>query len=111
MPAYYQAADLFLLSSKVESSARVLTEALLAGLPAVTTASPGAEEAVEEERTGLIVPIGDRDAFAEAVLTLARDPERLREMARNTRARANEVVSPEALLEGLRKMYAGVVRT
>jgi glycosyltransferase involved in cell wall biosynthesis len=63
-----------------------LTEAASCGLPLVTTDNPGCREVVTHEVDGLMVPVNDGKALAEAVARLADDPDlagRLGEAARN----------------------------
>ncbi len=102
LPPLYQAADLLLLSSDYESSARVLSEAMLAGTAVVTTDTAGAREVVEDGVTGAIVPVGDAAAFAAAILRIAGDPDLCRRMGDAARARADTVVSQAAVTAGLR---------
>lgn len=110
LAAYYQAADLLLLSSDVESSARVLTEALLSGTPVLTTDTAGAREVVEDGGSGRIVPVGDAGAFSAALLDLCRAPRRLEEMGDCGRQAALAFCSREAVVAGLRNIYGHVTR-
>ena len=105
LPAYYQAADLLLLSSNRESAARVLYESLLAGTPVLTTDTAGAREVVEDDTTGRIVPVGDVHAFSNALIELCYDVERLREMGAIGRERLSARVTGEAVVRQLRLLY------
>jgi glycosyltransferase involved in cell wall biosynthesis len=49
----------------------VQTEALSCGLPIVVTANAGAEDLVEEGKTGFVVPIRDPAALAERLSWIA----------------------------------------
>ena len=53
----------------------VLLEGLALGTPVVATPVTGIPEAVQDERTGLLVPSGDVPALADALARLARDPD------------------------------------
>ncbi len=68
-----RAADVYVLSSKYEGWARVLVEALAAGVPVVTTDVGCAGEVVRHEETGLVVPVGDVAAFADALVRIGTD--------------------------------------
>ncbi len=57
-------------------------EALAVGRPVVATDLPALRDAVQEGRTGLLVPAGDVASLAAAILLLARDPERRAELGR-----------------------------
>ena len=61
----YAAADLFVTLPIYEPSANVVSEALSAGLPVITTLQDGASELLEEAKTGSVIA-DPRDAFAVA---------------------------------------------
>lgn len=50
-------------------------EAAACGTPAIASDSPGLSESVRHEETGLLVPHGDAEALAAAMLRLAQHPE------------------------------------
>lgn len=105
MPAYYQAADLMLLSSNRESAARVLYESSLAGTPALSTDTAGAREVIEDGVTGRIVPVRDAKAYTQALIELCSTPDRLAEMGQAGRQRMASRVTAEAVAQQLRAVY------
>jgi len=72
---YMSRAAVFVLSSQWEGLANVLIEALACGCPVVSTDCPsGPSEVLENGKWGRLVPVGNVDALAEAVLaTLTED--------------------------------------
>jgi len=72
---FFQSADVFVLPSLEEGSARATYEAMACGLPVVTTAETGSP--VRHEREGFIVPIRDADQLATRLEQLRAD-DRLR---------------------------------
>jgi glycosyltransferase involved in cell wall biosynthesis len=67
VPQLMQAADGFVLSSRIEGSPLVLGEAMASGLPTVSTQVSGAAQLLTPNDK--LVPIGDAEALAQAMLT------------------------------------------
>lgn len=84
---YFAHADLHVLSSMGEGFGNVIVEALDAGTPVVSTDCPsGPAEILDGGRYGRLVPVGDAEALAAAIIqALAEPPDRaaLRARARD----------------------------
>ena len=87
-PTLFGTADVLVLPSLVEGLARVLLEAMAAGVPVIATPNTGAEDIVRDGVDGYIVPIRDDDAIADRLLRLHADPALRHEMASAARERA-----------------------
>ncbi len=84
-------ADVFVLSSDFEGSPNALVEAQGLGLAAVSTRCRyGPEEIIEDGRTGLLTPVGDAAALAEAICRILADDKLRRRMAAAARPAARE---------------------
>ncbi|HWA84951.1 MAG TPA: glycosyltransferase [Opitutus sp.] len=83
----YAAADIAVHTSSSESLSNFLIEAQAHGLPAVAYAAQGIRESFLPDRTGWSIDRGDRPAFRDRLLALARDPASVR-TARADAARA-----------------------
>jgi glycosyltransferase involved in cell wall biosynthesis len=68
-----------------EGLPNVVLEAMAAGVPVVATHHAGIGEAVENERSGLLVPSGDAAALTAALRRLVDEPETARAMGREAR--------------------------
>ncbi|HCU35204.1 MAG TPA: hypothetical protein DGT21_06990 [Armatimonadetes bacterium] len=97
--------DIVVLPSDTEPFGMVLIEAMAAGKPVIATRAAGPMEIVNDGETGLLVPIGDAGALAEAACTLLADPTRAGQMGRAGRARAEEMFDISRLVEQLYGVY------
>ena len=71
----YASADVMLNPSTADNMPISILEALACGVPVVTTSAGGIPDLVEDGRTALLVPVGNHQAMAQAVLRLVADPE------------------------------------
>lgn len=60
-------ATVFVMTSEYEGLSNALLEAMMLGLPCITTDYPGASEVIENGKNGLLVPCGDSVALAQAI--------------------------------------------
>ncbi|MDQ7824741.1 MAG: glycosyltransferase family 4 protein [Candidatus Eremiobacteraeota bacterium] len=83
IPAYYGAADLFVMTSTTEVKPLALIEAMASGLPVVAVSAHGSSDTIQDGKNGLLTA-EDRGVFAEAVETLLRDGKRLAMMKKES---------------------------
>ena len=72
---YLSAMDIYLLPSYREGFGSVVIEAEAMGLPVIVSDIPGPTNAMVRNKTGLVVPVKDATALAEAMETLLNSPE------------------------------------
>ena len=70
-----EAYDLFLNTTTVDNAPLSLTEAMALGLPVISTRVGGIPYLITEGEDGLLVPSGDAEAMAAAVIRLLEEPE------------------------------------
>jgi glycosyltransferase involved in cell wall biosynthesis len=72
--AYMKRARAFVLSSRWEGLPNVLIEAMACGTPVISTDCPsGPREILEDGQYGLLVPVGNEKAMAEAILKVLKN--------------------------------------
>ena len=71
----YQSADIVINPSLADNMPNSVLEALASGVPVVSTRVGGVPYLVQDEKTALLVPPGDVDAMAKAVVRLLETPE------------------------------------
>jgi glycosyltransferase involved in cell wall biosynthesis len=74
----------------------VILEAMAMGLPVVSTRHSGIPEAVEDGRTGMLVPPGDPGSIATAIARLLEDPSLRERLGARGRERVREVFDIDA---------------
>lgn len=106
---FLAALDLFLLSSFTEGTSMTLLEAMSLGIPAVVTDVGGNPEIVEQGLTGLLTPSDDDRAFADAMMSLYRAPERASVMSKECRKRFEQRFSAATMAGQYRDLYNRVL--
>lgn len=88
VPALLSRSDVLVLPSYREGTPRVISEAMAAGLPVVSTAIAGIPEQVDDAETGYLVDPGDIDGLTDRLERLIRDADRRREFGERAQERA-----------------------
>ena len=97
----YAACDVFVAPSRFESFGLILVEAMRAGKPVVACDASGMREVIGDSGAGVLIPPGDRDALARAVIDLLRDAARRRSVGAAGRRRFEERFTRERMIDGV----------
>lgn len=76
-------AELFVLSSDYEGLSNALLEAMMMGLPCISTNCAGAEEFIENERNGFIVSVGNKMELVKVIKSCLSKRQLLSMISRN----------------------------
>ncbi len=88
---YMSRASVFVLSSLSEGFPNVLLEAMALGVPPIATrCQTGPEEIIKHGENGLLVPVADENALAEAIRELLRNDELREKIALSAKKKAQE---------------------
>jgi len=79
------ACSVFVLPSHREGTSKVMLEAMAVGRPVITTDTVGCREPIEPGVNGLLVPVQDPEALAQAMRRLADDRSLVERMGRESR--------------------------
>ncbi len=110
VPALIDRLDILAHASiSAEPFGLVIAEGMAAGKPVVATNGGGAREIVADGETGLLVPMGDAEAMASALLQLLEDPEQARRMGERGRERVAAQFSIERTARGMEAVYDGML--
>lgn len=105
--ALMSAADLLVFSSHREGFSYVLVEALLAGLPVLSTAVPGAIEVLPED---YLVPVNDVPALHRALQRVLEAPEVARRDQSALFEWARQALTIDRMLADTVEIYSSVIR-
>jgi glycosyltransferase involved in cell wall biosynthesis len=102
-------AAIVVVPSLGEGFGMVALEAMERARPVIASAVGGLPEIVADGETGLVVPSGDAEALAEAIVALAGDLDRARAMGLAGRERALAEFTPERSAQRIEELYAGAL--
>jgi glycosyltransferase involved in cell wall biosynthesis len=98
--------DVLVISSEQESFGLTAIEALSMETPVVSTRCGGPEEIMVDGETGLLVPVKDPDAMADAIVKLLKNPE----LARGMGIRGRAHVSTQFGIDRFVRCIQGVIK-
>ena len=100
------AMDVFVSASETESFGLAIAEAMAAGTAVVATQTEGAREVIEDQRTGLLVPIGDVPRIARAVTSLLADEQQRKQLGRRAKEAVASQFSLKRMVDEIERLYA-----
>jgi glycosyltransferase involved in cell wall biosynthesis len=101
----WQHCHLAVLPSHREGLPVSLLEAAACGRPLIATDAPGCREIVIEDQTGLLVPIENPTALAQAILRLAESPELRARYGKAARQRVVDKLSARIIGSSIVRLY------
>ncbi len=111
MPKVLMAADLAIdLSYEGLGVTGTIREAMALGKPVIATAAGGNPELVVDGESGILVPVKDPAAAAEAIVRVATDSAEAARLARGGRARVEAGFSSAVRLDRIEALYRELVR-
>jgi len=110
MEQVYAALDVIVVSSRYEGCSNVILEAMAMGKPVIATAVGGNPELLTP-RTGMLVPPGDAQRLAQAIITLLRDAAGARAWGAAARRDAEARFSLARMIEATQRCYESLLST
>jgi len=107
----FATSDLFVLPSLFEGTPLTLMEAMMSGLPIVTTATCGMKDVVSDGVNGLLVPIRSSTRLVEAIQRLRVDPALRERLGRAAQAEAQARYTWDRVAEVVRKAYVRLLES
>lgn len=109
VPRVMRSLDVLVLPSYVEGAPNVVQEAMCAGLAIVATAVSGTPELVRGGAEALLVPPGDADALARALIAVSSDAELRARLAAAGHERIRAEFTLDAMLDAYEQALSDVI--
>jgi glycosyltransferase involved in cell wall biosynthesis len=109
MGSWYEAFDVFLLTSANEGAPVVAIEALAAGVPVVATNAGGTPTVVDDTETGYLAPVGAVEELAVHVARLRDDRPLLDALGAEGARRMRERFSTERMVDDVDAVYTRIL--
>jgi len=105
IPEILSLMDVFILPSLAEGLGRSLLEAMASGKPIVASNVGGIPEAVEDGKTGILVPSQDAHALAKALSFFLDNPKKSEEMGSAGRERVERLFDEKKMINSICSLY------
>ena len=102
--------DVYALSSTTEGFSIACIEAMACGVPVVATRSGGPELIIEDQVSGLLVPVGDAAALAAAVARVANAPALARALVEAAQQRVHQRFSLGAMIAAYASLLTSLAK-
>ncbi len=102
-------ADIYVMPSHIEDSPNGLCEAMMLGMPVVSTLAGGSSTLLKDKEEGIIIQDGDPWSMSGAILELADNPEIAIKYGQNARRKALERHNKEKIVSELIEIYKLII--
>ncbi|MDD2340084.1 MAG: glycosyltransferase [Methanosarcina sp.] len=107
---YYQAADVYVHPSRVDTFPNTVLEALACGTPVVASNVGGIPEQIIEGKTGYLVPEGDAEGMAEKIICLLENEYLNKQMGLEAAEDAKKRFSLEQMVNNYLMFYKSILK-
>ncbi|MFC1672305.1 glycosyltransferase [Planctomycetota bacterium] len=108
--ALTKALDVAVLPSREENCSNALLEYMACGTGVVSTRAGGNAEIIDHEKSGLLVPVEDPDAMADAIIRQLDDVDARKRMAMEALQRVKQSFSYDSTVSSYRSLYDELYR-
>jgi glycosyltransferase involved in cell wall biosynthesis len=102
---YYEAMDIFMMSSSFEGLPIALLEAMSMSCAIVSTDAGGIKEVLRPDEDGSVVSVDDWKSLSKSIVALAEDNQKLQYYQSQARKRVVDSFSIEVMVHSLEKLY------
>lgn len=106
----YCSLDVFVSASHTESFGLAIAEAMASGTAVVSTETEGAREIIRSGETGLLVPLGDVEGLAQAILVLLKETDLRARLGTAAQQAALTNLSVERMISETEEIYGAEIQ-
>jgi glycosyltransferase involved in cell wall biosynthesis len=110
LPSVYADLDVTVIASHNEGTPACLIEAMASGCPVIATSVGGVPDMIEPGQTGQLVPAGDVEALARAIVRVGKEPDQARRMAEQARGESLSRYDERRLVSDMERLYHQLAR-
>lgn len=108
--AWYPLFDCFCLSSQSEGISIAMLEAMVAGLPVVTTHDSTKHDVIIDGVNGFLVPVNDCESYVQGLFRLYQDPELCKSMRQKNAALIACNFNIQMVVNGYYQLYQNLIK-
>ncbi len=105
VPSALAALTMFVCSSRSEGVPNAMLEAMAMARPIVSTRVGGVDSVLEGDQEGILVPTGESNALASAIVELLSNPQKMNTLGKAAHERVERDFSVERMIERAQGMY------
>jgi len=107
--AEYARNAVFVIAAVLETAPMSIAQAQAAGRLVITTDAGGCRHMIEHGASGMVVPIGDANSFATALINCVENPELMQRLRQKTREEARSRYRAAGIAEKTTKLYKQIL--
>jgi glycosyltransferase involved in cell wall biosynthesis len=100
--------NIYVMTSHIENSPNNLSEAMILGLPCISTFAGGSGSLIENNYNGILIQAGDPFVMAGTILELKSNPRKMEFLGRNARLDALKRHDPGEIIKDLLNVYSEI---
>ncbi len=109
IPRLLNAFEMLVMPSLFEGLCFAVIEAQAMGIPVIATAVGGMRRSVIDGKTGLLIPPGDSQALAKAILWMLEHPKEAKEMGLAGQRHFAQLFTQERMVKKTEELYASIL--
>ena len=102
--------DLYVMASHIENSPNNLSEAMILGIPSISTFVGGTGSLIQNNVDGILIQDGDPWAMAGAIIELKSNPEKMEEIGKNGQVSAKRRHNSNQIVDDLLNVYLNIIK-